>query len=230
MNRTGILYLDLTWNPVVGCGNGCTYCWARRMARRGKNRCAKCGTFEPHFHPERLGEPVRRRKPARIGVSFMGDVFDPEVSKDNLSEIYAVMEVCPQHTFVVLTRQVERANEWATWFEEPLPNVWLGATVTNQADADRMLPHLLATPAALRLVSAEPLMGPLDLRPWLPGLGWTIVGGMSGPLARKHPMDPDWARAVRDQCRAAGVPFYMKQMSGGAAIPADLQIREEPDA
>lgn len=112
------------------------------------------------------------------------------------------------------------------WIEDGYPGLWLGVSVEDQTRADERIPLLLDTPAAVRFISAEPLLGPVDLAAWLPHLNWIIVGGESGPGAR--PMNPDWARHLRDDCRAAGVAFFMKQMSKKAPIPDDLFIREWP--
>ena len=259
MNRTGIEYLDFTWNPVTGCtpvSDGCDNCWARAMHNRKLfgNRPFK----EVTLHPDRLDEPFQRNKPARIGVCFMGDLFHKDIHRDFILRVWHVMERSPQHTFLVLTKRAERMhywiNEWLpgaltlAYFHEvhklPLPNVWLGVSIEDQATADERIPWLLKTPVAHRWVSYEPALGPIDLEKYLlPAcidprgthdpedcderfLDWLVCGGESGPHAR--PMHLEWARSVRDQCRSAGVSFYMKQMSKRKPIPDDLMIREFP--
>lgn len=200
----------------------------------------------------RLDQPLRWRAPRRIFVNSTSDLFHEAALDEWIDRVFAVMALAPQHTFQVLTKRPERMREYLAAnpgirirtempriagplpvieMDWPLPNVWLGTSVEDQASADARIPHLLATPAAVRFVSAEPLLGPVDLdeiaipRPdlrasviWsaLRGWGgapakldWVIVGGESGPGAR--PMRPDWARSLRDQCVAAGVPFFFKQ-------------------
>jgi len=254
MNKTGIEFLDYTWNPVTGCtpvSAGCRNCWAKRMHAR-----AKTGKpfSEVTLHSDRLEEPLRRRKPARIGVSFMGDLFHERVGSMFIRLVWETMEKCPQHTFLILTKRPERMHEdlrnnslW-NFGKMILPNVWLGLSVSNQEDADKNIPLILRMPAALRYVSYEPGLGSIDVSEYLAvhklgiaglpdwtentgevsKLDWVIAGGESGPGAR--PLHPDWVRRLRDQCQAAGVPFFMKQMSGRAPIPEDLQVREFPNA
>lgn len=188
-----------------------------------------------------LDQPIRWTKPRRVFVNSMSDLFHPSVSPQFIGRVFATMCVAQHHTFQVLTKRPERMLElvggqglhryvsdqvrvvsresWKTRW--PLPNVWLGVSVENQETADERIPLLLQTPAAVRWVSAEPLLGPVDLSRWLDCAGpfwsnmdvdpldWIVVGGESGPGAR--PMHPDWAREIRDQCVAAGVPFHFKQ-------------------
>jgi len=155
------------------------------------------------------------------------------------------MASCPQHVFQVLTKRAATMNNFLTaggmlerktraelpgllW---PLPNVWLGVSVENQHFADERIPLLLATPAAVLWISCEPLLGPVNLPKIENGnskIDWVVCGGESGPNAR--PMHPDWARSLRDQCQAAGVPFFLKQMDKKQSIPPDLLIREWPNA
>lgn len=189
-----------------------------------------------------LTAPLRRRKPTMYFVNSMGDLFHEDVPDDWIDQVFAVMALAPQHTFQVLTKRAGRMREYMDaehkvaaqmlefckkgqaplpgTFRWPLPNVWLGVSAEDQARADERIPHLLATPAAIRFVSAEPLLGQVDLtrqlyehatglRTATPNLDWIIVGGESGKGAR--PMHPDWARSIRDQCAAAGVPFFFKQ-------------------
>ncbi|SFJ35392.1 DUF5131 family protein [Albimonas pacifica] len=216
-------------------------------SRKGLARLNAAGeakfTGEVRFNEEWLDQPLRWRRPRRIFVCAHGDLFHESVRDEWIDRVFAVVARAPQHTFQVLTKRPERMRSYinntggvvvshkgpfathvklAPW---PLPNVWLGTSVEDQATADARIPHLLATPAAVRFISAEPLLGPVDLtrvpvdggcvcalhgaRPAYPPLDWVIVGGESGPGAR--PMHPDWARSLRDQCQAAGVPFLFKQ-------------------
>jgi len=280
---TAIEWTEQTWNPIVGCTiatPGCTNCYAMKMANRLANNPAT-----PHYAgtvknvngktvwtgkmamaPERvLTAPLRRRKPTTYFVNSMGDLFHEDVPDEWIDRVFAVMALCPQHTFQCLTKRAKRMQaymaadrrdqinaiggllvQWADmedFVEWPLPNVWLGVSVEDQPRADERIPHLLATPAAVRFISAEPLLSAISFRvpfsgakvnallgalPAVPPLSWVIAGGESGPDAR--PMHPDWARSLRDQCEAAVVPFFMKQMTKKAPIPDDLMVREYPDA
>lgn len=186
-----------------------------------------------------LDQPLRWKRPRRIFVCAHGDLFHENVPDDWIDRVFAVMAHAPHHTFQVLTKRPERAREYMTshpdaglmtrhssvmswavrdghWTPEtphvpwPLPNVWLGTSVEDQATADARIPDLLATPAAVVFLSCEPPLGPLTINPRaLALIDWIIVGGESGPNAR--PMHPDWARSLRDQCQAAGVAFHFNQ-------------------
>ena len=212
-----------------------------------------------------LLEPLRRRKPTTWFVNSMGDLFHEDAPDAWIDRVFTVMALSPQHTFQVLTKRAKRMREYcelldnepvrdtvrrivAAWpnnapvpvagIKFPLPNVWLGVSADDQKRADERIPDLLATPAAVRFVSAEPLLGPINFGRWLPrdggaiydgaggqmdyieptdGLDWIIVGGESGPSAR--PMLVAWARSIRDQCKSAGVPFFFKQF--GEFAPDD---------
>ncbi len=217
--------------------------------------------------PEKLGEPLSWRKPALVFVNSMSDLFHERLSNEDIAAVFGVMAACPQHTFQVLTKRAERLPEWFGWLGAevpvealgriaaavsgrdlcdlsddaawPLPNIWLGVSVEDQQRANERIPHLLATPAAVRFLSVEPMLGPVDLRQYLwgsiaeiPGsalndgapalpwrrnlLHWVICGGESGPEAR--PFDLNWARDLRGQCRDAGVPFFMKQVGAHPEI------------
>ena len=232
-----IEWTDATWNPVTGCSKvsaGCKHCYAERdWARMSAN--PKTVYYGREFsdvrcHPERLKEgPIRWKKPRRIFVNSMSDLFHPDVPFEFIDEVFEVINCSRMHTFQILTKRPERVLEYFTrpgaWVSEAIADfdhVWLGVTVENQEAADERIPLLLQTPAAVRWVSMEPLLGPVDLvgifanpndsrdgTNALEALDWVVVGGESGPRAR--PMHPGWARSLRDQCTAAGVPFLFKQ-------------------
>jgi len=227
---------DKSWSPVTGCtpiSEGCKNCWAKRMTDRNLWGY----DFTPRFHPERLNIPRKWKKPRRIFVCSMGDLFHEDVPNRWVDRIGEVIQVCPQHTFMVLTKRPDRMREY---FKRegacfPMPNVWLGVTAENQARADERIPILLDTPAAHGFVSIEPMLGPVDLHVQhnqgvgellIDGLDWVILGGETGP-GNRH-MYGDWARSIRDQCKEVGVPFFMKQMNNQRQIPDDLMIREIP--
>lgn len=324
-DKTGIEWTDATWNPLRGCSRvseGCRHCYAETIAARfsgpgqpyhgiaDPSRTGSKWTGQVKLVETALGQPLRWKKPRRIFVNSMSDLFHESVSDEWIDHIFAVMALSQQHNFQILTKRPERMLSYSrsaapqriamllldgfdyhiegitfaarmaalasratdedperiTW---PLQNVWLGVSVEDQATADERIPLLLSTPAAHRFISAEPLLGPIDLervgtlgllrsilpavvereeseirpnsisglqidtlhgrnqatiffqtpdhmggfsirfpRPF-PRLDWVIVGGESGIGAR--PMHPDWARALRDQCATAGVPFFFKQ-------------------
>jgi protein gp37 len=279
---SNIEWTDVTWNPVVGCSKvsaGCTHCYAETMDRR--LRAIAGEEFRPwgpqnaaynvRLHPERLEAPLRWRKPRRVFVLSMSDLFHEAVPFEFIDQVFAVMALSPQHTFQCLSKRPERMRAYMTedgigrigyiegiakrmerergnnvdgltllgsW---PLPNVWLGTSVEDQASADVRIPELLATPAAVRFLSVEPLLGPVDLTPWLwrPGglgesirvadnlLGWVIVGGESGPGAR--PCDLGWIRSIVAQCRPAGVAVFVKQLGARPVTVGELRKFDWPN-
>ena len=209
-DRSAIEWTEATWNPVTGCTQvspGCAHCYAKRFAERfrGVPGHPYERGFEVMERPERLEQPLRWKRPRTIFVNSMSDLFHEEVARDFAAAVFAVMEQAGWHTFQVLTKRPDRAAALAPSLPWP-PNVWLGVSVENQRWTTR-IEALRAIPAAVRFLSCEPLLGPLDLD--LEGIGWVIAGGESGPRAR--PMDIAWARSVRDQCLASGVPFFFKQ-------------------
>jgi len=340
---SAIEWTEATWNPVVGCtrvSSGCDRCYASRMSYRletmgraeYKGLTVINAKGDRHFNGvvrclrERLEDPLHWKKPRRIFVNSMSDLFHKDVPFEFIDRVFAVMALCPQHTFQILTKRPERMAEYLAslnldaddgniagtdggmrlgsaagqfldgdWIHRqgrrfrpaiehfisdthddgggdedfeyrpapvywPFSNVWLGTSIEEQATADERIPHLLRCPAAVRFLSVEPLLGDIELAIPLgcrgcnhpgnvclrelchacggtgrePSLDWVIVGGESGPGAR--PMHPDWARSVRDQCQAAGVPFFFKQGSQANwknfkdfdSFPDDLKIREYP--
>lgn len=262
-DKSGIEWTDATWNPVSGCAKvsaGCKNCYAERdWARLGHLPTYMGRAFtDVACHPERLAQPLRWRRPRRIFVNSMSDLFHPAVPDEFIEQVFAAMALSPHHTFQILTKRPDRMlrhpifshsgsclwvgvrQQAETLFgidpgaiNKALSNVWLGVSVEDQAAADERIPLLLKTPAAVRWVSAEPLLGPVILwRDWTlehraiikPSLDWLVVGGESGPKARS--MDPAWARSLRDQCAAAGVPFHFKQWGAGAKyLPSHARVR-----
>ena len=209
-DRSAIEWTEATWNPVTGCTQvspGCAHCYAKRFAERfrGVPGHPYEQGFEVVQRPERLDQPLRWKRPRTIFVNSMSDLFHEQVADGFVASVFAVMERAGRHTFQVLTKRPERAAALAPSLPWP-PNVWLGVSVENQRWTTRV-DALREIPAAVRFLSCEPLLGPLDLD--LEGVGWVIAGGESGPRAR--PMDVEWARGVRDQCLASGVPFFFKQ-------------------
>ena len=294
-----IEWTDATWNVVTGCEKvspGCDRCYAETFAERWR------GTPGHHFEngfditlrPERLDLPLKWRKPKRVFVNSMSDLFHKDIPDSYIAQVFATMARTPQHTYQILTKRhgrmrslvgdlfdggqrlLEAAPDEETalalydtiW---PLPNVWLGVSVEDQKRANLRIPALIATAAAVRFLSCEPLLGPVDLTAWMPAghaswrcqgpdclrfytgplqqhcpdcgregywtgshtgngrpngqpIGWVIAGGESGHGAR--PMSPDWARVLRDQCQAAGVPYLFKQW--GEYQPTDWKVIGRP--
>ena len=217
-DRTAIEWTDATWNPVTGCTKvspGCAHCYAETITLRFK----RGGPFLPGkttivLHPDRLDAPSKWRKPKRIFVNSMSDVFHEEVPFTFISDIFDVMRHNPRHTFQLLTKRPEQminflnSPEFADWPD----NVWIGVSVENQYWADRRIPILQEVPAQVRFLSVEPLLKEVDLKSLLDGIHWVIVGGESGPKAR--PIDSQWVRQIRDDCLTAGVAFFFKQWGG----------------
>lgn len=293
----GIAWTEETWNPIRGCSRvseGCRHCYAETMAARfsgpgqpyeGLARSTPSGprwTGKVRLVEEHLADPLRWKRPRRIFVNSMSDLFHEALSNEQIAAIFGVMAAAPQHTFQVLTKRAKRMREWFAWAAAqvngarvmcvqaaeaklgrrvfglgaawPLPSVWLGVSVEDQATADERIPLLLETPAAVRWVSYEPALGPVDLGPWLGEQGyesnspagwvpkeahldwigptdahldWIVIGGESGPGARARPFDVAWARATIAACRAAAVKVFFKQ-AGSNAIEngARLALRD----
>jgi protein gp37 len=207
--NTSIEWTDKTWNPTVGCNKvspGCKHCYAETITKRFRNHFPQ--GFEFTLHPERLEEPKRWRKPSRVFVNSMSDLFHERMPFEFLQEVFRVMEECPKHVFQILTKRHERLVELAPYLEWP-QNVWMGVSVENQAYAHR-IDYLRQVPAVVRFLSCEPLLGPLDLD--LEGIHWVIVGGESGLDHR--PIEAEWVRRIREQARLANVAFFFKQWGG----------------
>jgi protein gp37 len=211
MNRTKIEYLDFTLNVLVGCyGAGCSVvsnCWARAMAKRRKNKCKLCYNFVPHIHRERLIQPLLRKKPARIGLNFSGETFDGAMHPDWQDEILQMVEKCPQHTFIILTKQPQNIPKWFD-YEAP-SNVWLGVSVNRKHDLWR-IDALKKTMFNVKIVSFEPLyeyMGDIDLD----GLQWVIIGAQTRPNLQPGSY---WVRSLMNEAKRHNIPVFLKNNLG----------------
>lgn len=214
MSKSEIAWTESTWNPVTGCTKaspGCKNCYAARLTKRLKamGQAKYANGFEVTIHPECLDEPKGWTKPTKVFVCSMSDLFHEDVPDEFIKSVFAVMAETPRHVFQVLTKRSERLASLAP--ELPLAsNIWVGVTIENN-DYVKRADDLRRVPAAVRFVSAEPLLGPLtDLD--LTGVDQLIVGGESGPGWR--PMDVDWARDLRDRCVDEGVAYFFKQFAG----------------
>jgi protein gp37 len=270
-----IQWTDETWNPTTGCTKispGCLNCYIERTPpMRMAGRKFVKGKIPLELHEDRLDKPLQWKKPRRIFVNSMSDLFHEDIPDAFIRRVFAVVSLAGQHTFQILTK---RADRLASWFRDhpenslsacqaeycvedgyprtptgksrvrdlrsingsrsngegnlwPLRNVWLGVSVENQEQADRRIPPLLQTPAAVRFLSCEPLLSDIDLSEWIqfqgptwrysdaddstgrPGIDWVIVGGESGPNSRQAHLE--WFRDIIRQCKAASVPVFMKQ-------------------
>lgn len=274
-DRSKIEWCDSTWNPLIGCSRvsaGCMNCYAEGIAYRFSNQegspffgTAKrvnghsVWTGRVNVNERVMDQPLRWKRPRRIFVNSLSDLFHESVSDETIDRIFAVMAQSPQHTFQILTKRAERMRDYCEmvavrngiggadfpedtpipkFTDYPLSNVWLGVSVENQAAADERIPLLLGTPAAVRFLSCEPLLGPVNLRKIFAGgfgyvdsltpgyfadrrdvrepINWVIAGGESGRDAR--PMHPKWAEWLRDQCEDTNVPFFFKQWGEWAPL------------
>jgi protein gp37 len=211
---SGIEWTESTWNPVTGCTKispGCKHCYAEVLARRlhAMGQPNYRNAFELTLQPQMLELPLRWKKPQRIFVNSMSDLFHREVPLEYLQRVFDVMRRAHWHRFQVLTKRADRLRELDAEIDWPA-NVWMGVSVESAAYVAR-IEDLRATGAALKFLSLEPLLGPLP-RLDLCGIDWVIVGGESGVSAR--PIEEAWVLEIREQCRRAGVPFFFKQWGG----------------
>lgn len=223
-DKTAIGWTEATWNPTTGCDRiteGCDNCYALTLAKRLKamgnpkyQHDGNPATSGPGFaiteHPAALDIPRGWRAPRTIFVNSMSDLFHARVSTAFIADVFAVMAETPQHTYQVLTKRPLRAARLAADLPWPA-NVWFGVSVESGRQLWR-LDSLRKVPAAVRFVSAEPLLGSLGTSPDLSGIGWLIGGGESGPNHR--PVNPEWVRELRDACQAQRVAFFFKQWGG----------------
>jgi protein gp37 len=222
--NSSIEWTESTWNPVTGCTKisaGCDHCYAERMARRlhGMGNVRYRNGFSVTLHRDKLPLPLSWREPQTILVNSMSDLFHRGVPTEFIHEVFRVMSEAPHHRFQVLTKRSRRMAELGAKLAWPA-NVWAGVTVEDEACRFRM-EHLRRVPAQVKFLSLEPLLTALpDLD--LGGIDWVIVGGESGPGAR--PMRVEWVTDIRDQCLAAGVPFFFKQWGGVAKKRAGRKL------
>lgn len=263
---TKIEWTEETWNPITGCtkiSEGCQNCYAERMSKRlaGRFGYPADDSFKPGtFHEDKLLEPLKWKKPRKVFVCSMSDIFHDAVTNDQVEQILEVIDDTPHHAYMFLTKRPENIREKLYGFTEKypcrmlggndwLPNVWLGVTAENQRTADERIPILLQIPAAVRFVSVEPMLGPVDVGPYLPVYDYRYTCGYYKTLFKAagiesdgkpklvspgldwvicggetgpgaRPMQPEWAKSLLDQCVDAGVPFFFKQW-GEWFVPVD---------
>lgn len=209
-----IEWTGASWNPITGCTKfspGCAHCYAEKMSRRlhGMGRAKYRNGFAVTCHPEELATPLGWRKPKMVFVCSMSDLFHNDVPLEFIQRIFETMGCASWHTFQVLTKRAERLAEVAPLLPWT-PNIWAGVTIESDTYAARA-EALKSTPAAIKFVSLEPLLGPLPSLE-LVGLDWVIVGGESGPGAR--PIQSSWVIDIRDKATARAIPFFFKQWGG----------------
>ena len=213
-SESAIEWTESTWNPITGCTKtsaGCKNCYAERIAYRlqAMGQPNYKNGFQLTLHEEALSIPLTWRKPRIVFVNSMSDLFHQAIPFEFIEKAFDVMCSTPRHTYQILTKRSHRLMQLSPRLPWPT-NVWMGVSVESEAYTFR-LEHLRAVNSSVRFVSFEPLLGPianLDLS----DIHWAIAGGESGPNAR--PMKPSWARVIRDQCKAADVPFFFKQWGG----------------
>ncbi len=280
VNADGSVTPGATWNPVRGCTKvspGCANCYAETFAERfrGVPGHPYEQGFDLRLVPEKLMEPLKWKKPRRIFVNSMSDLFQDGVPDQFITDVFGIMALAHWHTFQVLTKRPQRMLDYlragdhgilrqfmllqqngGTSTREvfraldikrrddiewrwPLPNIWLGVSVENQAMYDKRIGDVLRTPAAVRFLSIEPMLGPIDMRMGgasmpdysahdpLPQIDWVIVGGESGHGAR--PFEPRWARSIVRQCRAARVPVFVKQLGAHVLDRNDAGFEGDTD-
>jgi protein gp37 len=214
MSTTSIEWTHSTWNPTTGCdllSPGCDHCYAERMSLRLKamGQPKYANGFQLTLHDSAIELPLTWKKPQRIFVNSMSDLFHDAVPLEFILRVFSTMRCAHWHQFQVLTKRSGRLLGLSEQIDWP-PNVWMGVSVESAAFKSR-IDHLRKTGAAVKFLSVEPLLGDLGTLD-LENIDWIIVGGESGPEAR--PVDPAWVRSVRDQCERAGVPFFFKQWGG----------------
>ena len=212
--KSNIEWTDSTWNPVTGCNKvspGCKHCYAETFAERWRGipgHPYEQG-FDLRLWPDRLEMPLAWKKPRMIFVNSMSDLFHENVPLAFIQRVFTIMERASWHTFQILTKRSARLAELAPDLGWP-PNVWMGVSIETARYVWRA-DDLRKVPAAVRFLSLEPLLGPIEALD-LSGIHWVIVGGEGGPGAR--PIEAKWVRQIRNQCLAAGVPFFFKQWGG----------------
>ena len=251
--------IPVSWNVVTGCTRcspGCLNCYAERMSKRLAGRAGypeAPHNFDVTLHEDRLGEPFTWRKPRTVFVVSMGDLFHDSVPETYQLAVWGIMKACPQHLFIVLSKRAQlmkyRLECYVYPLIAPLPNVWLGVTAENQEQVDKRIPVLLQIPAAVHFVSVEPMLSEIEIHEYLPmteqnrrlwqeagcksgmedgrTLSFVIVGAETGPGKRQ--MKDEWARDLRNQCYAAGVPFFFKKNNIGEPYLDEVIYHEWPE-
>lgn len=250
MASTKIQWATKVWNPVTGCdkiSEGCANCYADKFAKRlQKNPNEDISHkyrngFKVTTHPEALSEPEKWKKPQRVFVCSMGDLFHEDVPFEFITRVFATMLMHPQHTFMLLTKRAQRMKDFIDWVNPTcliyIKNIWFGVTAENQRRFNERVTILLEIKASLHFVSVEPMLGEIDLNKafilpevsdgelknhWL---DWVIVGGETGHNAR--PLNPRWVKSIQEQCQTANIPFFFKQWGEWITIDR-TEVKKHP--
>lgn len=231
MNKTKINWCDYTWNPVSGCtkiARGCKFCYAEEISNRfwGSRKFT-----DVQFHSDRLNDPkLRSKKPLRIFVNSMSDLFHEKITTEQIKRIMAVIYEQPQHTFLVLTKRVERINDFNADYP---PNLWLGFSASTQEDYDNSINYLIGSEAQVKWISIEPQLESINIWKW-GYLDWVVCGCESG--RNRRPFDNEWAYEIAEYSEF-GLPIWIKQIRDERnnvieeidSFPKELQIRELPE-
>ena len=225
MNKTNIAWANMTWNPITGCTN----CYAKAV----HERFYSTPFSEIVLHKDRLDEPLKRKKPTKIFIGSMTDLFQEGVTNEMLDAIFRTIIKAKQHTFMILTKRPKQMRGYLkdrynldgdfngevadALIDGVIPNLWVGVTAENQHAVDERINFLKDTPASVRFVSVEPMVGGVAFGESISNLDWVIVGGESGALSRAREMQPYWVEDVFAECRTSGTPFFFKQW--GAHVP-----------
>lgn len=217
LNKTRIDWTDFSWNPVTGCHHGCDYCYARALVKRF--RLPRWHSFKPPLHCELLDEPARIKRSLRMFVCSMGELFGPWVPQVWIDAVLETVRICSQHTFLFLTKSPERLPSLNPWPD----NAWVGATATNQAQADRAIQALSLVEAPVRFLSAEPLLE--EIRLHTTPFEWLIVGSCTGrkPIQPEH----EWVLKLTEQAREGGCAVFYKANLAWENPPRELPSARE---
>ncbi len=228
-SNSSIEWTQVTWNPVTGCNkvsSGCKFCYAERMAKRlqamGLDQYRD--GFKLTLAPQVLEQPYSWKRPRTVFVNSMSDLFHKEVPLDYIKAVFKVMAETPQHTYQILTKRSERLLDLSKFLPWP-KNIWMGVSVEEEKVSFRVK-DLISTPAAIKFLSIEPLIAPVQSL-FLDFIDWVIVGGESGPGAR--PLRKEWVLDIKRQCKSHSVPFFFKQWGKAEfnASPSDPTIHKQ---
>ncbi|NII27589.1 phage Gp37/Gp68 family protein [Pseudoflavitalea sp. X16] len=211
MNRSNIEWTEVTWNPTTGCTKispGCKYCYAERWAKMQQKRgiAQYKNGFQLSLAPNRLFDPMRWKRPSKVFVNSMSDLFHEDIQEPYINRIFQIMNQTPIHQFQILTKRIDRVvglSKSLCWSD----NIWLGVSVESEDEAGR-IDLLKRSSAQIKFVSFEPLLGDISYNNYY-GLSWIVVGGESGGRARK--VEKEWVLKIRDNCKRQNIPFFFKQ-------------------
>lgn len=235
---TKIEWAEETWNPITGCSpisEGCKNCYARRMSNRlaGRFGYTKDKPFDITLHEHVLSKPLEWKRPKKVFVCSMGDLFHEEVPVEWIDFVFSMMAIASWHTYIILTKRPQRLKHYYGHIgcNTPKKNIWLGVTAENQTWAEERIPVLLEVPAIKHFVSVEPMLGEVRLNAIVPSwqrlaLDWVICGAETG--TGKREMKEEWALSLQQQCETLGVPFFFKKNSGGGTTFLGQECRQYP--